>query len=1056
MYVHHLETGEIELVSRSSSGDPASLTANEPSISADGRYVAFRSFASNLDDEPGYIFVRDLVSGTTEAIPTALSNQAAGPAISGNGRYVFFHTGYTGRQVYDRQTGATTTVSIPATFATSWSRWSDDGRWLAVFIEDGLRSGTFRLWVWDRLTGTAREETRTDAGDTVTVGADAASTFGPPGISADGRIVGFWTAADGVVPGDTGGIRDVFVRDRGDLLGPTVTDVTADPASPSIGQSLAITATVDDAARGGSVVAAAELRVGTGEWTAMTAADGAFDEVTEIVEGEIPDGLLGGTTQVCVRGTDGQGNTSPPACLDVRVEDASAPVAVTVASVSVDGGAPFQPFARIDITPGEVAPDFNDPDYDSTVDASIRPDAEDDGDLFATYGEEILTGTGKAIAMVDAGFVAPTGQRARLDLNPLAGATQLVVSIDLATGEWSGVDGNGDEFRAPQSCISAADDPDDGALPGQVCLAVSTLSTTGDLDGDGLYDSWEVHGVSTDAAVDVELDLAGWGATPDHKDLFVQYDVSDDAAFGETVEHGLKQVQDAFALAPVDAGGTPNPDGQPGIRLWIDSPSADEALNLGVPTRGLVTAERVCSVADDAFYDVKSRVFDPNRRWVFRWGFKEANPGNVCSRGGQGELGGNDFLVLNHDQGGTFDDGTYWPGGETFMHELGHNLDLRHGGFENQNHKPNYLSIMNYRYLFTLSRPNGGVGFIDFSPVRDPQVPDQPPTRPSGLVLPVFEGALRQDLVLGAEHQADMSWADTSCNLAVAPVFDPFDLDPLAPGPEGPTSHPGFDADVDELPDACRSAAMAFPTVLEDHDDWSAIRLPIDARGDLGDAPTNPVDDDDLPTDEEIEALRAQVRTTDLGISAAGPAAPVTGSATVTLTVANQLGIPANAVSVTLGLPDGVTATGEGCTGLTCELGPLGGGDSAELELSVSGPAGEHELAFTVTDPGIIEADESDNAATATVIFAELDPTPSPSPTVDPTGDPTTDPTDDPTTTPSAGPTTAAPSTSPPAAPGGQLPVSGAAIGGLMALASGMVLAGLGLVRRRWATQNGG
>ena len=75
----------------------------------------------------------------------------------------------------------------------------------------------------------------------------------------DGRIVGFWTAADGVVPGDTGGIRDVFVRDRGDLLGPTVTDVAADPASPSIGQSLAITATVDDAARGGSVVAAAEV-----------------------------------------------------------------------------------------------------------------------------------------------------------------------------------------------------------------------------------------------------------------------------------------------------------------------------------------------------------------------------------------------------------------------------------------------------------------------------------------------------------------------------------------------------------------------------------------------------------------------------------------------------------------------------------------------------------------------------------------------------------------------------------------------------------------------------
>ncbi len=599
VYVHHLETGEIELVSRSSSGEPASLTASEPSISADGRYVAFRSFAQNLDDEFGYIFVRDLVAGTTSAIPTSTSVQAAGPAISGDGRHVFFHTGYVGRQVYDRQTGATTAVDIPATYATSWSRWSDDGRWLAVFIEDGLRSGTHRLWVWDRLTGAAREETRTDAGDVVAVGADSAATFGPPGISADGRIVGFWTAADGVVAGDTGGIRDVFVRDRGDLLGPNVTGVAADPASLSIGAPVTITATVDDAARGGSVVASAELRVGTGEWAAMAAADGEFDEMTEIVEGEISDGLLGGTTQVCVRGTDGQGNISEPACLDVRVDDASAPVAVTVTNVSAGGGAPFPPFARIDITPGEVAPDFNDPDYDSVGDPSLRPDVEDDGDLFATHGEEIRTGTGEAIAMVDAGFLAPTGQRVRLDLNPLAGATQLVFSIDLATGEWSGVDGNGEEFRAPQSCISAADDPDGGSVSGQVCLAISTLSLDGDLDGDGLYDSWETFGVSTDATVDVELDLPGWGATPDHKDLFVQYDVSDDAVFGESVEYGLKQVQEAFALAPVDAGGTANPDGRPGIRLWIDSPSADAALNLGAPVRDLVTTEQVCSVASE-------------------------------------------------------------------------------------------------------------------------------------------------------------------------------------------------------------------------------------------------------------------------------------------------------------------------------------------------------------------------------------------------------------------------------------------------------------------------
>jgi hypothetical protein len=54
----------------------------------------------------------------------------------------------------------------------------------------------------------------------------------------------------------------------------------------------------------------------------------------------------------------------------------------------------------------------------------------------------------------------------------------------------------------------------------------------------------------------------------------------------------------------------------------------------------------------------------------------------------------------------------------TIMHELGHNLGLRHGGFEDQNFKPNYNSVMNYEYQFTGVDTNCakfGDGLLDYS-----------------------------------------------------------------------------------------------------------------------------------------------------------------------------------------------------------------------------------------------------------------------------------------------------------------------------------------------------
>jgi uncharacterized repeat protein (TIGR01451 family) len=74
------------------------------------------------------------------------------------------------------------------------------------------------------------------------------------------------------------------------------------------------------------------------------------------------------------------------------------------------------------------------------------------------------------------------------------------------------------------------------------------------------------------------------------------------------------------------------------------------------------------------------------------------------SSGGWGEQGGNDFIEYNHDAG-------------SIMHELGHTLNLDHGGFEARNYKPNYVSVMNYDHQFGIPQ-NSGATIIDYSPAK--------------------------------------------------------------------------------------------------------------------------------------------------------------------------------------------------------------------------------------------------------------------------------------------------------------------------------------------------
>jgi Tol biopolymer transport system component len=223
VFVWNRKTEVIKRVGR------GSLEAN-PDMSANGRYVTWdtgfslvRKDTNNWRD----VYVWDRVSGVTRLASIGLGGVAArccgagGPSISSDGRYVAFHAGArnlvrgdTNRSVdvfvRDLVTGTTRRVSITPDgqqmdFSSFRPSVSADGRYVAYFAE-GVE-GLISVFVRDRELKTTQ---------LVSVGIDGEPATGVdpshPGMSGDGMLIAFASTASNVVPGDTNGFYDVFVR----------------------------------------------------------------------------------------------------------------------------------------------------------------------------------------------------------------------------------------------------------------------------------------------------------------------------------------------------------------------------------------------------------------------------------------------------------------------------------------------------------------------------------------------------------------------------------------------------------------------------------------------------------------------------------------------------------------------------------------------------------------------------------------------------------------------------------------------------------------------------
>jgi Ca2+-binding RTX toxin-like protein len=256
IFVRDRLTNTTTRVSVDSAGNQGNRDSYSPSISADGRFVAFYSESSNIvpgdTDENGDIFVRDRLTNTTTPVSVnSAGNQTFSesnfPSISADGRFVAFEsfasdlvpgdinydTETAVRDIFvrDRLTNTTTRVSVDSAgnqaYRSSGSASiSADGRFVAFSSFDsnivpGDTNSSQDVFVRDTLTNTTTRVSVNSAGN------QGNSESGSPSISADGRFVAFTSRASNIVPGDTNNSYDLFVRDT---LTNTTTRVSVDSA----------------------------------------------------------------------------------------------------------------------------------------------------------------------------------------------------------------------------------------------------------------------------------------------------------------------------------------------------------------------------------------------------------------------------------------------------------------------------------------------------------------------------------------------------------------------------------------------------------------------------------------------------------------------------------------------------------------------------------------------------------------------------------------------------------------------------------------------------------
>ena len=239
VFVHDRATATTERVSVASDGEEGDGDSQYPDISADGRYVAFMSEASNFapDDTNGTFdaFVHDRLTARTERVSVASdgtggNNGSTHPRISADGRYVVFTSGATNLVaddtnaaydvfVHDRTEGTTERVSLAPNgdeieASSTDGSISSDGGQIGFTVSSGSKLEPDDE---DAPPGVYVHDLATRGIELVSVTSDGspANDFSVgSALNGDGRFIAFISYASNLVPADANGGSDIFVRDR--------------------------------------------------------------------------------------------------------------------------------------------------------------------------------------------------------------------------------------------------------------------------------------------------------------------------------------------------------------------------------------------------------------------------------------------------------------------------------------------------------------------------------------------------------------------------------------------------------------------------------------------------------------------------------------------------------------------------------------------------------------------------------------------------------------------------------------------------------------------------
>ncbi len=492
MFVHDRWTGVTERISVDSSGNQANSHSLYGTTNTDGRYVAFVSMASDLvpgDTNNAWdVFVHDRATGVTERVNVDSSggqaNEYSGiPSISTDGRYVAFESradnlvpgdtnsfcdadgdtvleNCTDVFVRDRQTGTTTRISVDsagnqANWDVVWPAISTDGRFVAFssaasnlvpFDTNGVND----VFVHDRQTGIT-ERISLDTSENQGSGHSGCIWWDYGGtwlcflsISADGRYVAFNSEASNLVPGDTNGFIDVFVRDR--QTG-TTKMVSVDSAGSQSNQLSAV------------------------EWGSLSV-DGRYvafaSFASNLVSGDtnaqddmfVHDSTTGSTARVSLSSSGEQGNERS-----------------WFGSISNDGQ--YVAFASL---ASNLVDDDTNGAWDVFVSTNPSPDTDGDG-LPNTYEE--------AHVCLDVGV--PDAD-ADPDTDGLSNTQERDVVTDPCSADTDGDTlSDGDEVNTHGTDPRRLDTDGDGLADGDELSTHGTLPTEADSEGDGIWDGYEVE-----------------------------------------------------------------------------------------------------------------------------------------------------------------------------------------------------------------------------------------------------------------------------------------------------------------------------------------------------------------------------------------------------------------------------------------------------------------------------------------------------------------------------------------------------------------------------------